>query len=581
MRISVKSCSGAPPIHPLGFDFDERGGSIGRDESNELRLPDPDRHISRVQARVECQGQQFFLVDMGANPSLVNGRPLGKGNRVALMGGEEIVIANYVLHVEFASARPEFSSRSAAPVQTYDPLGLFAAQQGAVLSPAKAVGGPFGNSVLGGRASAADPFAPAGDDPFSVFAPRVAKTAPAEEQGARRPPHDPFLAPEPVVVKPAMDPLGLGQVCGENSIDALFGLGTGTADPLAGSPLADAGGPSAGATGFGTDPLALFGGVPARQGSLPQRDDSPILNQAVSLPRAATPPKADVAASSVRPPAPTAASERPLASPGVMFTSWEEEPPAGREQARSFRDEPTRIVQPAPARQPRTPPGERVSPVARPQAKQAPAAAAPGDASAADLAEAFRRGLGVQVALPDGMSVELMEQIGIMLREAVQGTIHLLMARAETKREVHAQVTMIVGKDNNPLKFCPDVGFALTQLLVPQGRGFMPPADAMRDAYEDLRAHQFGFMAGMNAALAGVLRRFEPAALERRVVGKRLLDNILPASRKARLWDLFEEMYGEISREAADDFHNLFGREFLKAYEEQVQRLEAERDSVP
>jgi FHA domain-containing protein len=109
----------------------------------------------------------------------------------------------------------------------------------------------------------------------------------------------------------------------------------------------------------------------------------------------------------------------------------------------------------------------------------------------------------------------------------------------------------------------------------------MPPADAMRDAYNDLRAHQFGFMAGMNAALAGVLRRFEPAAVERRVVGKSLLDNILPASRKARLWDLFEEMFGEISREAADDFHNLFGREFLKAYEEQVQRLQAERDSAP
>ena len=36
--------------------------------------------------------------------------------------------------------------------------------------------------------------------------------------------------------------------------------------------------------------------------------------------------------------------------------------------------------------------------------------------------------------------------------------------------------------------------------------------------------------------------------------------------------------YGEISREAEDDFHALFGRESLRAYEEQVERLQAERD---
>ena len=84
--------------------------------------------------------------------------------------------------------------------------------------------------------------------------------------------------------------------------------------------------------------------------------------------------------------------------------------------------------------------------------------------------------------------------------------------------------------------------------------------------------------AGMRAALAGVLKRFEPEALEQRVAARSLLDNLLPGSRKARLWDLFEQMYGEISQEAEDDFHALFGREFLRAYEEQVERLQAERE---
>jgi len=84
MRISVISFNGAPLPGPLVFGFDSRGGAIGREESNELTLPDPEWHISRVQARIEFDGANFVFVDMGGNPSSVNGRPVGKGNRVVL-----------------------------------------------------------------------------------------------------------------------------------------------------------------------------------------------------------------------------------------------------------------------------------------------------------------------------------------------------------------------------------------------------------------------------------------------------------------------------------------------------------------
>ena len=191
---------------------------------------------------------------------------------------------------------------------------------------------------------------------------------------------------------------------------------------------------------------------------------------------------------------------------------------------------------------------------------------------------AFERGLGVPVNLP-ALTPALMERIGRLLGEATQGTVDLLKARRETKREVRAQVTMVAPQGNNPLKFSPDAGFALAQLLRPGMPGFMQADEAMRDAFDDLRAHQFGFMAGMRAALSGVLNRFEPAALERRVADRRLLDSLVPASRKAKLWDLFAQMYGDISREASDDFDALFNREFVKAYEEQVARLQAKDDA--
>ena len=96
MRISVISFNGAPLPGPLGFDFDSRGGAIGREEGNELMLPDPERHISRVQARIEFDGVNFVIVDMGG----------------------------YVLEAEFHHAALVFSNPTQVASGGADPLGL-------------------------------------------------------------------------------------------------------------------------------------------------------------------------------------------------------------------------------------------------------------------------------------------------------------------------------------------------------------------------------------------------------------------------------------------------------------------------
>jgi hypothetical protein len=131
------------------------------------------------------------------------------------------------------------------------------------------------------------------------------------------------------------------------------------------------------------------------------------------------------------------------------------------------------------------------------------------------LAEAFLRGAGVRdVKFPNGMTPELAEIIGRIMRESVQGTLDLLSARSQVKVEIHSSATVIVPRDNNPLKFSPNVEVALSHLLEPKGHGFMTPIRAMRDAYDDLRAHQIAVLAGMRAAPD---RR--PAALQTRASG--------------------------------------------------------------
>ena len=137
---------------------------------------------------------------------------------------------------------------------------------------------------------------------------------------------------------------------------------------------------------------------------------------------------------------------------------------------------------------------------------------------------------------------------------------------------------MIVTRENNPLKFSPSAEVALGHLLSPPARGFMESDKAMRDAYDDLRAHQFGFLAGMRAALEGILKRFDPAILEGKLTQKKsMLSSLIASKRKAQMWDVFTELYSQISSEASDDFHELFGKEFLRAYNEHIEQLAKDR----
>jgi FHA domain-containing protein len=203
------------------------------------------------------------------------------------------------------------------------------------------------------------------------------------------------------------------------------------------------------------------------------------------------------------------------------------------------------------------------------------ASAVPADQAA--LIAALREGLRMPALPIDSLTPEFMKLLGQLVHEATRGTVDLLVARAALKREIRAEMTMIVAKENNPLKFSPSVEVALNHLLSPPARGFLPADRAMRDAYDDLRAHQFGFLAGLRAALEGILKRFDPATLEGKLTQKKsMLASLLPAGRKAKLWDVFQELYGQISSEAEDDFHELFGKAFLRAYEAYIDRLEKE-----
>lgn len=193
------------------------------------------------------------------------------------------------------------------------------------------------------------------------------------------------------------------------------------------------------------------------------------------------------------------------------------------------------------------------------------------------LTEAFLRGAGLAPsALPHGLTPEIMTIIGSLLRSATAGAVDMLAARAATKREVQASVTIISVQANNPLKFLPNADAALLQLLGKKMPGFMRADVAMRDAFDDLRAHEVGVIAGTRAALTEVLGKFDPAVLGDKLAKGSVLDSLMPSARKAKLWDLYLERYLQIRREAEDDFQSIFGRAFVQAYERETARIKGE-----
>jgi FHA domain-containing protein len=192
----------------------------------------------------------------------------------------------------------------------------------------------------------------------------------------------------------------------------------------------------------------------------------------------------------------------------------------------------------------------------------------------------FQDGVGVDLPLPNGPSPELFSAIGAMLRIAVNGLHRLITMRAVAKSEMHADLTMIQVRGNNPLKFAPEAAAALKMLLQPPVQGFMSGPAALRDAVIDLQSHQVGVMAGMRAALAAVLERFDPVQLETQLSSRSFIDALMPSHRRAKLWELYVEHARTLRDEAQDDFGRLFGEAFLEAYNAQIQSLEAAGDEA-
>lgn len=190
---------------------------------------------------------------------------------------------------------------------------------------------------------------------------------------------------------------------------------------------------------------------------------------------------------------------------------------------------------------------------------------------AADMLSIFFKAAGIEGAddLPRENPPELMHTAGAVFRELVDGLMTVLRGRSELKSHLRVLMTTLKSTENNPLKFSPTVEEAMKIVLANNHPGFLDAVDAVHEGFENIKNHQLALNAGVQAALASTLRRFDPQNFSEKF-GEGIV-----LQKKAKCWDEYRQAYQQIVEEALENF---FGEEFVDAYEIQINKLRENRD---
>ncbi len=570
LTLLIQGSGAAPEGVPERTQMTGGALTLGRGAENDIKLPDPDRHLSKRHCVIEERSGVYVLIDVSTNGTFLNyGAQPVAGESPPLGDGDIVALGPYEFRVEIAETGAGVASRAADPFADLPPP-----LEDAPLAPAPKGGDDFvgglddpGSSL---NDSGDDILAPFGDAPKGELAGADPFAASAGGEHGVLPEDDAFLR-DLGALAPAQDESHTGGTISDHGRSEADVFETAATSRTTIPDDWDLDAPDD--DGAGEDPFAA---------PPPAQAPAPAPPPQATAPSAAPPaaPSADPFAEEddllapapdpVAPPAPSA----PAPAPAI---------PTG---ADPFAEEGDDLLAPAPAapQAPAATPTAAPAPVqpAPPVASAAPAAA-PAAASQApvsgDAARAFLQAAGVaEDLISDAELVDVMRSSGAAFRSMVEGLREVLMTRSSIKGEFRMNQTMIQSGGNNPLKFSISGEHAVKALLKPDVAGYLSAEDAVRQGLDDVKAHEVAMVTGMQAALETLIKRFDPGSLEKRMEKSASgLGAVFRGGKKATYWDAFTQLYEDIATEAEDDFQALFGKAFAKAYEEQLRSLEGER----
>ncbi len=585
-----------PPGVALAEDrksFGPQGGLIGRGVDNDWVLSDPERFLSSKHCQITHEGGRFFLIDLSTNGTFVNGagEPLGRGSRIALNDGDSFDVGDYRFKVAleqdqdpfavspFESSSADFFGDDAfgfgdKPKVVPESMFMSSNYEGSVrdiappemkiIDPLVALDNanrsPTGKNLIG------DPFGSTGsrEDPADRMQDAIAWPE-AKVQGG-------------VLPEDWDDDFGFGNgapggAVGKGGVllpedDSLFPNKSPFEEKASSPPDPRPRPGGAGRPGLdsaaGRTPLKerLERDFPLPADDKPDPKFQPLGQQTAGLKgsgergpteRAAaerTPPEANL---DVRGPGKTGRAAE-VRGDKVAGGNTPIRGPAGRGPAEL------------------SPTGAHTATTAPPQRDSA-ISVGTGGALDRTLVEAM--GLG-EANLSDEQVREIHATVGAMMRESLEGLMQVLRSRTSIKNEFRINITTIQSAENNPLKFSASVDEALDLMFLRRSRAYIPPLEAIEESFHSVADHQVAVIAGIRSAFRSVLRQFDPERLEEefKQSGK---GGVLPGVLKGRMWQAYQEHYQKMINDMERSFQELFGDEFVQAYEDQMRKLSQAR----
>lgn len=514
LQITLVKTPGNIALSRNSHTFDQRGGTLGRADSNTWVLPDPEKFLSSCHCEIIFADGQFYLEDKSTNGTFVNGgfEPLGRGTRHQLRDGDFFEIGDY-----------RFSAQVGR-----QPQAIFASPFD--VGPAQQDNLPIFNA-----AHENDPFGGAPLESPSLF---DQQQDPLALWDKRPQPND-----SPFGQQQHFSPIGDVS----SLLDDFVGIDKPTKvdsfSSMSSSPNID---------------QAVSWPSAKSENVIPEdwADDlmSPREITSAPIPRAPIIPDDEMPSFATRPTTPPTEIQFEAPKPGARIPLAERI--LGMESA-------TPVEPSIPARS-ILPPAVQEIPNPVPTAESSPNRV---------LIDA----LGLDISRLSGADmVEISRVTGLLMREIVEGMLGVLRSRASIKNEFRMNVTTIQPIENNPLKFSVCADDALENLFIKKSKAYKKPIEAFREGFQEIAEHQLAMIAGIRQGFEAMMERFDPEQLEK-TFSKQVKGSVIPGMQKAKFWTSYTEYYQGFNDNMDYSFQHLFGSDFVNAYEDQLRRLTAAR----
>jgi len=165
---------------------------------------------------------------------------------------------------------------------------------------------------------------------------------------------------------------------------------------------------------------------------------------------------------------------------------------------------------------------------------------------------------------------DFVDQAVALLPYFLDGTLDTLRSRANIKNELRASKTILQSIENNPLKFSVNLQDAIQNLIINQRPGFLNPTDSVQQAFKDLAQHEAALISGIQAGLNGLLKKMNPETIETKIESLEGKKNLFGQVSSSKKWNFYKETYQHILENSSDSFIDMFGNDFVKAYESHI-----------